>query len=208
MPFGDGSPSDTWSPVISLSPSFWNPVVLRQARVDGGRRIAPLGEDPNRLVCRIREVEAHVEQVRGVEGVALGVKSVARVLDHDEVVPGPEGEVVEARVRDVAEEEERQGAVVVGRPALRELEERAEAAEVAPRLGLRVRVTRLGEVELAEVGAGTEHAVLWSLERRAPLVLSEPVGVERSAAVHRGVVNGDPARVEDQTIRVEVADVL
>jgi len=49
------------------------------------------------------------------------VKGIARVLDHDEVVPGPEGEVVEARVLNVAEEEERQGAVVIGRPALREL---------------------------------------------------------------------------------------
>src|SRR5438034_11817725 len=90
----------------------------------------------------------------------------------------PEGEVVEARVIDIAQEEQRQRAGVVGRPALRELEEPAEASELASGLGVGIGVRGLREEELAEVRARTEHAVLGALERRASLGFGQRVGVE------------------------------
>src|SRR5262249_30149318 len=133
------------------------------------------------------------------------VQAVAAILYRDEQVFCPEGEVVEGRVLEVAQEEQRQRPGVVGRPALRDLEQPAEASEGGPSGGVRVRVPRLREVELAEVSARTEHAVLGALERRA-LALGRRVGVEgRRRAADGGVVDRDPVRVEDQSVRVEGA---
>src|SRR5881628_1509586 len=58
----------------------------QQARVDRGRRITALSEDPDGLVGRIRVVGVHAEQVGRVEGVALGVQGVANVLDGDQQI--------------------------------------------------------------------------------------------------------------------------
>jgi hypothetical protein len=70
------------------------------------------------------------------------------------------------------------------------------------------RVPRLVEVELAEAAARAEHAVLRPLERRGAAGLGEGVGVERREAVHVGVVDGDPGRVEHVAVGVQVLDVL
>jgi len=104
-----------------------------RAGVDRRGRIATLGQDADRLVGRVAVILPHVEHVRRVEGIPLGVQRVTPVLHGHELVLGPELDVVETGVGDVSAEEERQRAVVVRRVPLRELEEAAEAAEGALR---------------------------------------------------------------------------
>src|SRR5207249_6667667 len=84
----------------------------------------------------MREVQPDVEHPCRVESIVLRMQAVAAILHRHEQVFRPEGEVVEARVIDIAQEEQRQRAGVVGRPALRELEEPAEASELASGLGV------------------------------------------------------------------------
>ena len=84
MPFGVGSPSETWMPVISLSPSFWPEAGV--GGVERRRRVAALGEPAQRLGAGVRVVRVHVEDEARVERVALPVQRVAGVLDERDLV--------------------------------------------------------------------------------------------------------------------------
>ena len=57
-------------------------------------------------------------------------------------------------------------------------------------------------VELAEMRAGAEDAVLRPLEGRCTLRFGERVSAEGTAAVGGGVVQGDPLGVERRPVRV------
>src|SRR5262245_33999104 len=177
-----------------------------EARVDGGGGVTPLGEDPDRLASRIREIEADIEQVGGVQSIPLRVQGVTGVLDYDEEVLRPEAEIVEPSVVDIAEVEEGQLAVFCGGMELSELEQAAEAAELRSGLGEGVGVAGLGEEELAEVGAGAKQSVLGPLERRAR-ALGEGVGPKGGAAVG-GFLDSDPRRSEHSAVGVQVVLIL
>jgi hypothetical protein len=128
-----------------------------------------LGEPANRLVGRVGVVLVHVQRVAGVEGVALSVERVARVLDDPERVPREELDVVEARVRLVAVEKDREPSAVRGGVTLLQQEDRVPASDVRVLDAGRARVAGLVEVELLEVRARAEDAVL------RPLVLGPPM---------------------------------
>ena len=86
IPAADGSPSETWIPVISLSPSFWpKPALLRVERRGG---VAALGEPAHRLGARVGVVLRHVEQEARVESVALRRAACRRRPRQGDQVPG------------------------------------------------------------------------------------------------------------------------
>src|SRR5206468_4094503 len=97
-----------------------------------------------------------------------------------------EGHVVEAGVRLVALEEDRELTGARGRAPLRELEDRVPAAAAVVLDAGRVRVAGLVEEELLELRAGPEKPVLRPLERRAVLRLRSVVRVERRITVDGG----------------------
>src|SRR6185295_5721766 len=90
-------------------------------------RVSALGDEPLRLILWLRVVDRQVEEVRGIESVALLVQRVTSVLYDGQVAIRPECDVVEAGVRDVREIEQLEGAIVrAGRREL-QLEQTAEA---------------------------------------------------------------------------------
>src|SRR5262245_14286080 len=111
------------------------------------------------------------------------MQSVAAILDRHEQVFRPEGEVVECRVMDVAQVEERERARLSRRPLLCHLEQPAEASGG---LTVHVRVARLREIEFAEGCPGTEYAVLGTLEWRAPHLLGQCIGIRGCRWTHLG----------------------
>ena len=99
-------------PVISLSPSLGKPLPSGAEHVvQRGGGVAAFGDESDR-VLPVGVVDADVEQVRRVEGVALQVQAVAGVLDEGDVVAVDERDVVERCVCLVALVEHAQRAVV------------------------------------------------------------------------------------------------
>ena len=79
-----------------------------QPGVDRCRWVAALRHDTDRLVRRIGIILSHIEQVAGIERVALGVQRVARILHENDGVLAPKSDIVEARIHLVTEVEQGQ----------------------------------------------------------------------------------------------------
>ena len=104
------SPSETWIPAISLSPSFWKPV-LPVKLLEPEPRVAEglgLSQETHWLVVAVRVVLGHVHQLPRVQRVALGVQRVAGVLDDSQVVGAGKGDIVKGGVYTVALVDQRQ----------------------------------------------------------------------------------------------------
>ncbi len=176
-------------------------VVRRPARgVEGGRGVAALGEEADELGGPATGAAAtQVDDVAGVQRVALPVQGVAGVLDDEQRVRGGEGDVVEPGVLLVAPGGERDRAAGRARALLRD----PEHAAVGARQGAAGRgVTGLGDVELPEAGPGPEDAVLGALERGGPRGRGGRGRVDR-----RGPVGDvDPAGPERAAVGVQVGD--
>src|SRR5689334_15612621 len=99
-------------------------------RINRCRGIAPQRENAHRLIRRVAVVQPYVEEIRGIEGVALRMQGVTRVLDEDDLVIGPEGHVVEAAVCLITLIEQREEAVIRRGRGLAQLEHGPEAAEI------------------------------------------------------------------------------
>src|SRR3954464_1016700 len=106
------------------------------------------------------------------------VQRVTRVLAEREQILRQERDVVEGRVRLVSLVEDRQLPGVRRRVLLRQLEDRRPAAAAVVLRARRTGVARLVEVELLEMRAGPEQAVLRPLERRPGVGPRRGVGVE------------------------------
>src|SRR6266567_5036597 len=143
-------------PVISLSPSFLPKPALSASSVADGSR--PSASHRSRVFAGLT-VLGHVEDVGGVERVALRVQPVTRVLDERDQILREESDVVEACVRGVALVQHRELAGVGRRIRLRDVEHAGPPAAAVVLGAGRVRVARLVEVELREVRVGTEDPV-------------------------------------------------
>ena len=89
MPDGVGSPSETWKPVISLSPSFWNPGLAgddHRAMVESGSR--PMARMRAGAASGWRNRREEMTQTESKRG-PLGVQRVAGVLHRDQLIGDP-----------------------------------------------------------------------------------------------------------------------
>src|SRR5262249_37437269 len=72
-----------------------------ELRIDGCGSVATFREDANRLIGRVAVVGVEIKKERRVQGVALGVQTIARIFDEDDSVGIPEATIVETTVGEV-----------------------------------------------------------------------------------------------------------
>src|SRR4030095_13200794 len=85
--------------VVAVVLKGGNPAELR---IESCGSVPSFGKDADRLVGRVAVVGVQVEQVRGIERVALRVQRVASVFHKDHAVLVPERAVIQSGMRDVA----------------------------------------------------------------------------------------------------------
>ena len=194
-------------PVISLSPSFWKPLAggsprsrsrSSRTRRGPGRAAGSAGAGPSSPSGRRRGRRSRRRCAALWSPSPRSSTKTTWFLSQNATLS-------KAVCVDVAAVEEREHARVGRRVRLRQLEERAEAAErrCRPRVAALVSPVSSKKNSL-EVAARTELPVLGPLERRRNLRLGEPVGVERRRPVRVRVVDRDPVRLELVAVGVQI----
>src|SRR5215510_4352573 len=164
-----------------------------------GNRIATEGDKARvcEIVARVGVAVAfNTEGPDRIQGVQLGVQTIASIFSSKQRVPVGKGEVIKGGMSGIPKDKNRDEPVIA---AFREIH--AEDGAPGPASGQSgyapgesVGITSRVEEKREEISTGTEHSILRTLERRCPGCLCLSVGIEAGAGRRTGarIVNIDP----------------